>query len=217
MKPRLLFSILTMLLPLLAVASGGTVNVKFTGVQSPDKLALTISSSEYLNSIPITADGDYQFTNVPVGTHYVKAEGNGYNLLESLTVIVNEDGSVIPSEPLRVAVTKQSENPDEWNFSWYEDQSPGGYTTTSYVNKPIEIEFLGKKIVPSDVPSSNILLNQYNIILSDENQQWTQEYAYRMVETLYTLPVEYKTPAKFTLTDDHITDDITITNMGDGL
>lgn len=217
MKHRLQLSFFLMLLPILTMASSGNVRVKFTGVENGDKLSLTISSAEYLNSITVTADGDYTFTDVPAGKHAVKAEGNGYNLMESLTVIVNADGSVMPSEPLRITVTRKNEDPDEWNFSWSEDQSAGGHTTTSYVNKPVEIEFLGKMIVPSDVPSSNILLNQYNILLSDEKETWTQEYAYRMVETIKTLPTQYEKLSKFTLTADHIADDIEISDQGDAI
>ena len=211
---KVLFNFVLLLMTSITL-NAAKVNVKFTGIQSPDNLSLTISSSEYLNSMLIDADGDYTFTDVPPGIHYVKAEGSGYNLMEALKVIVGNDGSVIPSEPLRIAVTKKNENPDEWNFSWYEDQTPGGYTTTSYVNKPSEIEFLGKLIVPSDVPSSHILLNQYKIILSDENECWSQEYAYRVLETIKTLPTRYEKLSKFTLTSDHIADDITIKDLGD--
>lgn len=213
---------LLLLMALLSVggvpAHAGNVKVRFTGVEEGDKAVLSIASGEYLSTITITSDGSYEFKDVPAGRHSVKAEAPGYNVIEALTVIVNEDGSVIPSEPLRVAITKQSADPNEWNFSWKEDDSPAGYTTTSYINKPIEIDFLGKKIVPSDVPSANILQNQYHIFLVDDEELWTQEYAYRMVETLKTLPGWYydRPYAKFTLTSDHIADDITVSQLDGG-
>lgn len=196
----------------------GNVRVKFTGIEQGDQAILTIASEAYLANLTVTANGDYEFADVPAGRHSIKAEASGYIAIEALPVIVNDDGSVIPSEPLRVNVTKQSENPDEWHFSWKEDGSISGYTTTAHVNKPVEIEFLGKRIVPADVPSGAILQNIYHIILSDEEEKWSQEYAYRLVETLKTLPVanylELK-DAKFVLTADHIADDITVNDHGE--
>lgn len=194
------------------------VTVKFSGLQDGDKATLTIASNTYLASLPATANGTYVFENVPQGKHSVKAEATGYNVIEALTVIVNQDGSVTPSEPLKVPVTKMSENPSKWEFEWKEDGSPSGYTTTAHVNKPAEIEFLGKMIVPADVPSFGILENNYHIILANDGKVWTQEYAYRMVETLKTLPLDYSSfkTAKFSLTADHLADDITVTDLGEG-
>ncbi len=194
------------------------VTVKFSGLQDGDKATLTIASDTYLASLPVTSDGTYVFENVPQGKHSVKAEATGYNVIEALTVIVNPDGSVAPSEPLKVPVTKMSEDPSKWVFEWKEDGSVSGYTTTAHVNKPAEIEFLGKMIVPADVPSFGILENNYHIVLANDEKIWTQEYAYRMVETLKTLPIGYDglKKTKFTLTDEHLTDDITVTDMGEG-
>ena len=194
------------------------VTVKFSGLQDGDKATLTIASDTYLASLPVTSDGTYVFENVPQGKHCVKAEATGYNVIEALTVIVNQDGSVAPSEPLKVPVTKMSEDSSKWEFEWKEDGSPSGYTTTSNVNKPAEIEFLGKMIVPADVPSFGILENNYHIVLANDEKIWTQEYAYRMVETLKTLPIDYSSfkPAKFSLTADHLADDITVTDLGEG-
>ncbi|GHU67614.1 hypothetical protein FACS189413_02690 [Bacteroidia bacterium] len=74
-------------------------------------------------------------------------------------------------------------------------------------------------IVPSDVPFTGVLQNNYNIILSDEEEKWTQEYAYRLVETLKTIPYFYYVGelehSKFILTEDHLFEDITVTNYGD--
>lgn len=198
-------------------ASAASVKVRLTGVENGDEITLSIASAEYIATLSAAYDGEYIFDNVPVGRHSVKAEGAGYNVIEALTVIVGSDGSVQPSEPLRVAVTRQSDNPDEWNFSWREDDSPAGYTTTSSINKPVEIEFLGKKIVPSDAPSAAELHKRYNVILSDEDEAWTQEYAYRLSETFKTLVYSFEMlPAKFTLTSSHINDDITVTSVGEG-
>lgn len=213
-----LIFLVALLFPAVSIYADGKVSVILTGLEDGDCVSVTISSSEYLASLKVTESGKLEFQNVPEGTHFVKAEANGYETGVAQKVIVDANGNVIPQEPLKIAITKQSDDPNKWNFSWTEDESVGGYTTTTNVNQPVEIEFLGKKIVPSDVSSSGVLLNTYNIILSDEEELWTQEYAYRMVETFKTLPVDYSsiTPSKFILSAEHIADDISVDNQGEG-
>ncbi len=196
---------------------GAKVQVKVSGLESPDAAIVTIASYTYLETLTVNTDGEYSFPNVPDGTHYVKIEAGGYASSQSQTVVV-DNGNVNPSVPIKLNVTKQSGNTDEWSFSWEEDGSPAGYTQTSHVNKPVEIDFLGKKIVPADVPSFTILDRDYHIYLDNDKETWTQEYAYRLVETLKTLPVNYESRpyALFHLTPEHLADDITVTDMGDG-
>lgn len=214
---RITFLVITLAV-IVQTAFSANITVKFSGLQDGDKASLTIASASYLTSLPVTADGTYVFEDVPQGTHSVKAEATGYNVIEALTVIVGNDGSISPSEPLKIPITKMSDDPSRWVFEWKEDGSPSGYTTTANVNKPAEIEFLGKMIVPADVPSFGVLENNYRVVLANDENEWTQEYAYRMVETFKTLPIDYYNakPAKFSLTSDHLTDDLTVTDAGDG-
>ncbi len=199
-------------------ALGADVKVTLSGLEDSRSATISIASYTYLETIEVSGNGDFVFRNVPAGKHYVKAEAPGYNTLEAQCVEVREDGSVLPPVATRLVVTKQSTNPDEWKFTWREDGSPSGYTTTSHVNKPAEIEFLGKKIVPADVPSAALLEQNYHIYLVDDKYTWTQEYAYRLLETLKTLPVNYSSRryASFKIVDGPIVDDIVVNDHGDG-
>jgi len=200
-------------------ALSADVTVKFSGLADGDKANLTIASDSYLATLPVTSNGTYVFKDVPEGLHSVKAEAIGYNVIEALKVIVDGNGNITPSSPLMIPVTKMDADPERWSFEWKEDGSPSGYTTTTNINKPAEIEFLGKMIVPADVPSFGILENEYHVVLANEDKEWTQEYAYRLVETFKTLPIDYYNyakPAKFSLTADHLTDDIAVTDLGNG-
>jgi len=197
-----------------------TVNFRLSGLQPGDKSVVSFGSDSYLDTKTISTNGDYVFDNIPAGKYFIKVEAAGYNLPNAQTVTVKEDGSIDPIVGIQLAITKMSENPNEWTHSWSEDVSNSGYTTTAYVNNPPVIEFLGVHIVPSDVPFTGELLNNYNIILSDEEEAWTQEYAYRLVETLKTIPylsnVQGELPSKFILTADHLYEDITVENVGGG-
>ncbi|MDH6344293.1 hypothetical protein M2480_003196 [Parabacteroides sp. PFB2-12] len=195
-----------------------TVNFNLTGLQSGDQSVVSFGSDSYLDTKTITVDGSYSFTNVPAGTYFIKIEANGYNLPNAQTVVVKEDGSFEPKVGIKIAITKMKTDPDTWTHSWSEDVSTSGYTTTSYVNNPPTIDFLGKKIVPSNVPSVGILYDNHKIILADDKAVWTQEYAYRLMETLKTIPYSYdyrdNVPAKFILTEESLYNDIVIEEKG---
>ena len=208
-----------MLLPLIASANAD-VPFSLSGLQNGDKVSVTISSSEYLNTMTITADGSYTFSDVPTGQHTIKVEAIGYNLPDSKSVNVKDDGTIEPFTGIALVITKMEEDDSKWTHSWHEDGSVAGYTTTAYVNKPAEIEYLGKKIVPADVPSQSILEAEYHIILSDEGATWTQEYAYRLLETLKCFPSDgngvYGTTMIISLTTNHIEDDIQMEDHNGG-
>jgi len=198
----------------------GNVDYNVSSLQSGDKATVSLGSGSYLETHNISTNGNYSFAGVPAGTYFIKVEVAGYNLPAAQTVIVKDDGSVDPFVGIKIAVTKMLEDPNLWVHSWSEDVSNSGYTTTTYINNPPTIEFLGTQIVPANVPFVGVLQNNYNIILSDEEENWTQEYAYRLVETMKTIP--YFTyafellPAKFVLTNDHLFEDITITETEEG-
>ena len=216
---RLSLLLLTLLLTMMCFANA---DVPFTlnGLQDGDKVSVTISSNEYLNTMTVTADGDYKFSDVPTGYHAIKVETAGYNLPDSKFVNVKEDGTIEPFMGIKLVITKMDEDDSKWTHSWHEDGSVSGYTTTAYVNKPSEIVYLGKKIVPADVPSQSILENDYHIILSDDGAKWTQEYAYRLLETLKCFPRidngVFGDTLVISLTNDYIYQDIQIEDCNGG-
>ena len=188
-----------------------------SGLQSGDKATVSLSSYQFLATLEVISDGSFSFENVPAGTHSLKIETSGYNLPQAKTVIVETDGTVKPAKTIELSITKMSKNPAEWIHSWSQDGSVSGYVTTTYINNPPEILFLGKKIVPSDVPSFSYLKEQYNILLADDEKSWTQEYAYRLLETLKTIQCpKYDILSKFTLTDDFLENDIAVKKQDEG-
>ena len=101
---RFLLLFISLAVKMICIANS---NVPFTlsGLQDGDKVSVTISSNEYLNTMTITADGDYSFTDVPTGGHAIKVEAIGYNLPDSKTVNVNEDGTIEPFMGIKLVIT----------------------------------------------------------------------------------------------------------------
>lgn len=199
------------------LAAAGQVEFSVSGLESGDRAVVSLGSDSYLATQVVEAAGSYSFADVPAGRHFVKVEASGYNLPQAQAVVVSADGSVAPAVPLRLVVTKMEADSTLWTHSWQEDGSLSGYVTTAHINEPPQIDFLGKKIVPSDVPSVGILQSNYHIILCDDDRPWTQEYAYRLLETLKTIPhIPGDAYAKFVLTAGPIADDIRVTDLGGG-
>ncbi len=203
----------------IAILAMGNANVPFTlnGLQSGDVVSVTISSNAYLSTMSISTDGNYSFSNVPTGDHYIKVEATGYNVPDSKLLRVKNDGSIDPMTGITLVITKMTDD-GVWTHSWHEDGSVSGYTTTAYVNKPSTVTFLGKQIVPVDVSSRSILESEHHIVLSDEGATWTQEYAYRLLETMKTVSGIMGTDtAIISLTTNHITDDIQVELVTGGM
>ncbi len=217
---KVLFFIAFLVNTLLAMAQTANVIVKVVvqGIDTGDKAIVSISSESFLKTEVVESDGTIEFTDVPTGLHSVKIEALGYNIPDTKFVNVNKDGSIDPIVPISLVITKQTEDTNSWNHLWKEDGSVAGYTQTSYVNKPVEIEWLGKMIVPSEISYSSILQKDYNIILVDDEVAWTQEYAYRLFETIKTIPCswDFKGKTVVTLTSSSIDDDISVTDEGSG-
>ena len=47
------------------------VTVILSGVKDGDEVTLSVSSNAFMKTIKATADGDYVFTDVPVGKHVI--------------------------------------------------------------------------------------------------------------------------------------------------
>lgn len=218
MEPARRFLALLFLIAFISRLDAATVRFSVQGLWDGDDATVSLGSSEWLSTLNVDADGEYSFKDVPEGLHALKITATGYNVPASRLVRVNADGTVDPGICIRLVVTPLSENPDHWVHEWSQDDSVEGYTKTSNVINPPEIEFLGKKIVPSNVPSMSILNEKYGIILCDEQEKWTQEYAYRLLETMKTLPCEgfMNTKTKFILTNNRLTDDITLEKVDGG-
>ena len=199
----------------LIISATGTVTFNVQGIEQNDTVFAYISSDTYLKRQILISNGDVTFSDVPAGSHSIKLEASGYNIPQSKTVIVDEEGNVTPSEKINLAVTKMSADTSIWAHHWESDGSTSGYVTTAHVNTPPAIEILGKKIVPSGVSFFDCLYDTYNVILSDELSPWSDEYAYRLNETIKTIPVEWAWKSKtriIRLSTKHIADDLIVSD-----
>ena len=111
-------------------------------------------------------------------------------------------------------------DPDTFVYHWEEDQSTAGYDYSAHVNQPLVVEFLDEPVEVSDRSSAIRLSHDYGILLVDsESGTWTQEHAYRLLETMKTIPqhewrsfdAESRTLSQWLITSEHVQNDIRIT------
>ncbi len=199
-------------------AQNGNVSGSITGIVSGDTAQITLGNDQYLVRLSTTSNG-FQFRNVPIGKYFVKVDISGYSINPAKEVTIGANGAVSGDE-LNFTISKlpSVDNSGRFTFAWQEDKSRSGQQQTAYVNKRPEITFLNEKIQGTDIAAAEKLLFSYNIIVSNERQSWNQEYVYRLLETMKTIPQNVRNPyneqslkpSKWVLTNQFLPDDITI-------
>ena len=196
-----------------------------SGVEGPDafddvEVLLTCGSGVLERTVP-GPDGGFDFTGLPDGDYVVTVRKTGYRGPPARRFRL--EGGVItsprPGEIDREYVLAPLD-PHTFVYHWEEDQSTSGYDYSAHVNQPLEVEFLDESVEVSDSSSAIRLNHDYDILLVDsESGTWTQEHAYRLLETMRAIPQDdelypdynSRGASKWLLTSEHVHKDIRIT------
>ena len=203
----------------ISTVSFAQTNVQYSisGIEKGDSVVVSFGSNKYLSTIKIFTNGNYSFNNIASGRYFIKSESIGYNSYDAIEVNVGEGGNITPNT-ISLALSKSANKEDEFEHSWTQDASISGNTTTAYVNTKPKIEFQGRIVDASDEASADMLRYKYNIVLSNEGESWTQEYAYRILETMKDIPQVTRKSyqdkegkiSKWTLTEEHLFNDVEV-------
>jgi hypothetical protein len=85
--------------------------------------------------------------------------------------------------------------------------------------QPPQVTFLDQPAIVPELAAADTLNAQFAIVLSDEDQAWNSEYAYRLLETLRSVPQPVRKnageqtlkPSKWILSNRHIAGDVELT------
>ena len=192
-------------------------------VGSFDDVEVLLTGDGVLETTAPDSSGRFRFYGLPDGDYVVKVRKAGYK--SSLAQAFSLD--ITRHDPLQAEVHRfvlEEIDSDTFVYHWEEDQSTSGYDYSAHVNQPVVVEFLDEQIEVVDESSANQLHHDYNILLADSaSGSWTQEHAYRLLETMKTIPQKRRDPyqeqslpaSKWLLTSDHVEDDIQITHHED--
>ena len=196
-----------------------------SGVEGPGafddvEVLLTCGYRSLERTVP-GPDGAFVFTGLPDGDYVVTVRKTGYRgpparrfRLAGGVITLPPPAEIDREYPLAPL------DPHTFVYHWEEDQSTAGYDYAAHVNEPLVVEFLGGPIEVSDSTSAIRLSRNYSILLVDSDSgSWTQEHAYRLLETMKTIPqddrlsfeAESRRPSRWLITAEHIENDIRIT------
>ncbi len=196
-----------------------------SGVEGPgafdDVRVLLTCGNGVLETTAPGPDGGFVFAGLPDGDYVVTVRKTGYRgpparrfRLEGGVITSPPPGKVDREYVLAIL------DPHTFLYHWEEDQSTSGYDYSAHVNQPLEVEFLDESVEVSDNSSAIRLSHDYSILLVDsESGAWTQEHAYRLLETMRAIPqddelypdYESRGASKWLLTSEHVHNDIRIT------
>ena len=176
-----------------------------------------------LETVSPDSSGRFKFYALPDGDYVVKVRKAGYrsSLARAFSLDIRRHKTLHGGIDRFVLEAIDS---DTFVYHWEEDQSAAGYDYAAHVNQPVVVEFLDEQVEVVDEASASKLHHDYNILLVDsESGSWTQEHAYRLLETMKSIPQKRRDPyreqslpaSKWLLTSDHLGDDIRITHYED--
>ena len=192
-------------------------------VNSFGNVEVLLTGDGVLETASPDASGRFKFYALPDGDYVVKVRKAGYtsSLARAFSLDIRQHDS------LRDGIDRfvlEAIDSDAFVYHWEEDQSAAGYDYAAHVNQPVVVEFLDEQVEVVDEASASQLHHDYNILLVDsESGSWTQEHAYRLLETMKSIPQKRRDPyeeqsltaSKWLLTSDHLEDDIQITHHED--
>ncbi len=203
--------------------SGRVVGIEGDGVFEDVEVILgrgasSLTGDDLRTAAPDSA-GWFQFLNLPDDTWWVKVRKPGHRgpparAFRLTTGILTEPATDENQKFLLVEIDS-----DTFTFHWEEDQTTAGYDYAAHVNEPLVVEFQGTPVEVLHDSSAIRLERDYGVLLvnSPTGMTWTQEHAYRLLETLKTIPRPYWKvwgASQWVLTSDHVENDIWITGVG---
>jgi len=141
---------------------------------------------------------------------------NGHSGPSPLSNVVNEKNIASMISPLIDGPMPEFEG--DFVYSWEQDTSISGYEYSSYINEPLQVKFLDKKITIPNDSASEKLQHSYGILLSNEEVVWEQDHSFAILQMMKVIPQDTRDysqkqsiiTSKWILTDEHIDDDIQI-------
>lgn len=207
----------------------------------------TLADTSFLRSVPISPDGNFLFADLdPEQTYVVQISQPGYRFNGSDAQVSREhlDEQVIRAglrairsrsddEALLGAIASPSAEPvtlegtaipgledGHFQYRWSEDVSVSGAEYMSYVNQPLDIEWLEVDLTDVDSHAASALYRRYRIVTVSDEVNWSREHAVRLLQMLERAGIRDLSPAEkesinasqgavlWTLTEDSIHNDV---------
>ena len=210
-----------------------TINENLTAIGSigaSDADGNSLSYSTTSNEVTISSSGELAFINAPnyevksLYTADVSVSDGFETTTSTITVNIDDVDEGLTDTTTDCDVYISNAKSDEFRYCWQESQDNSGEEYSANVNEPISVTFDGSAINIPEISYAELLYSDYGIILSNENVDWTNDYAYALYESIKKTPLsvqgegaDNRSFSTWTITADFITDDISLSAVSDGL
>ncbi|MCY4119402.1 MAG: hypothetical protein OXG72_00570 [Acidobacteria bacterium] len=147
--------------------------------------------------------GHFEFHDIPAGRFAIKVAARGYRTT-SARIVDFPFPEVVDRESYEVSRLPA----DPFTYHWEEDQTTAGTEYSSNVVQPPVVQFDGETVEVGVEAAAQHLRAHYNILLVGLG--WSQEHAFRLLDTMEDIPQPTQPASVWRLTDDFIDGDITI-------
>ena len=183
-------------------------SVQIKGLLNEQIVSLTVKdeAGNIIDSVQTNYNNEVDLNQLDLNlgdTYTVTAETSGYSVSEPKSFVASEE-----SQDIEITFEKIEDN--LFHYHWESDFANKEYEYSSQAPSPPQIEFLDETVSTPDNASAQILLDDYNIVLSNEELTWTQDYTNRLYKTISRIPHSEIQQAKVVLRDEHISDDVEI-------
>ncbi len=198
------------------------------GASDADGHSLTYSTTS--EEITINNSGELSFIIAPnyeAKSQYtadISVTDSFETSTETITININDVDEGATDTATACDVYISNAKADEFRYCWQESQDNSGEEYSANVNQPISITFDGSAIDIPEISYAELLYSDYGVILSNDNVDWTNDYAYALYESIKKTPLavrgegaDNRSFSTWTITQDFITDDISLTSVNDGL
>ena len=189
----------------------GNLSIQIEGMDSNSPVYIHLERMDGTPVVTRKVSGSGQFSMenpIPAGDYILTTEapGTGYRPVQQEQTVHVEKGSVSGVVTQFEKVTSNS-----FHYHWESDLKGREYEYSSETGVKHTVEFLEEEITYSFSSASETLLQEYNIILSDDGEApWTGFYATGLLRTVKSIPHDSISRAKFILTEKELADDILI-------
>lgn len=165
------------------------------GLVAGTSARVILSSDAWLEARTVVSGERYRFDDLPDGRYTLKLDVTGHRSPPTRTIVIAADaaqGFAVAAQSVDLAAEPLPAG--EFSYLWQEDESRAGHQETAYVVTPPVVAFLDEEVPIPELAAADELLHDYHVVLSDEEEPWSQEHAYRLLRTLRAVPTAVRSP-----------------------
>ena len=195
------------------------INGYVNGILGHDCVTVTLYNDSTLISASVSEDGYFCFDSIEYGVYYIKVDAVGYMITEpqkvEISALTVESSSLYNNIGHSYFYIVASRTPGYY-FVWTRTDGKGNTETEAAVNTEIDIDFLDDNAYVSNVGDASYLRDKYDVVLNNNELVWSTEASSRFLELYERIPSSVTNGLKsvWTLTDEHLQNDISFTENG---